>query len=80
MGDELVGLLEGAFVEQELDAFAGRHLAQLVLAGAAFFAAAGFRGRVAALQFSQFLFKIHGRDYNHERAGKHVTDNQSRIG
>ena len=65
MGDELVGLFEGAFVEQELDALAGRHLALLVLARAALFAAASFGQRVAALQFGQFLFQIHGRDYKH---------------
>ena len=63
MGDELVGLFEGAFVEQELDALARRHLALLVLACAAFFASAGFGQRVAALQFGQLLFQVHGRDY-----------------
>ena len=51
VGDELVGLFEGAFVEQELDALARRQLALLVLARAALFAAAGFGQRVAALQF-----------------------------
>ena len=63
MRDQLVGLFEGAFVEQELDALARRHLALLVLALAALFAAAGFGERVAALQFGQFLLQIHGRDY-----------------
>ncbi len=65
MGDELVGLFEGAFVEQELDALARRHLALLVLACAALFAAAGLGESVAALQFGQLLLKIHGRDYKH---------------
>ena len=63
VGDQLVGLFEGAFVEQEFDALAGRHLALFVFAGAALFAAAGFGQRVATLQFRQFLFQIHGRDY-----------------
>ena len=52
MGDQLVGFLEGAFVEQELDTLAGRHFAFLVFARAALFAAAGFGQGVAALQFS----------------------------
>ena len=47
--DQLVGLFEGAFVEQELDALAGRHLALLVFAGAALFSASGFGEGVAAL-------------------------------
>ena len=64
MDDQLVGFLEGAFVEQELDALARRHLALLVFACAALFASAGFGEGVAAFQFSQFLFQIHGRDYN----------------
>src|SRR5271157_255186 len=65
MGDELVGLFEGAFVEQELDALACRHLALLVLACATIFATAGVSQRVTALQFGQFLFQVHGRDYKH---------------
>ena len=69
VGDQLVGLFEGAFVEQELDALAGRHLALLVFAGAALFASAGFGERVAALQFGQFLFQVHGRDYKQRAAG-----------
>ena len=44
MSDELVGLLEGALVEQEIDALAGGHLAVFVLAGAAFGTASGFWG------------------------------------
>ena len=63
MGDQFVGLFEGAFVEQELDALARRHLALLVLARPALFASACFGQRVAALQFGQFLFQIHARDY-----------------
>ena len=35
MGDEFVGFLEGAGIEQELDAFAGGELAGAVLAFAA---------------------------------------------
>ena len=64
MGDQLVGLFEGAFVEQELDALARRHLALLVFARAALCASAGFGEGVAALQFGQLLFQVHGRDYN----------------
>src|SRR6185369_12393559 len=44
MRDELVGLLEGAFVEQELDALARRHLTFFMLALAAFGTASGFGG------------------------------------
>jgi hypothetical protein len=51
VSDQFVGLFEGALVEQELDAFAGRHLALFVLAGAALFAASGFGQGVTALQF-----------------------------
>jgi hypothetical protein len=65
MDDELVGLLEGALVEQELDALARRQLALLVLAPLAALAPPPSSAmRVAAFQFSQFLFQIHGRDYN----------------
>jgi hypothetical protein len=39
-----------------------------VFAGAALFASAGFGERITALQFGQFLFQVHGRDYN-QRAG-----------
>ena len=63
MGDQFVGLFESTFVEQKLDALAGRHLALLVFARPALFASAGFGEGVAALQFRQFLFQIHGRDY-----------------
>ena len=68
VSDQLVGLLEGAFVEQKLDALARRHLALLVLARPALFASAGFGQRVTALQFGQLLFQVHGRDYK-QRAG-----------
>ena len=63
MGDQLVGFLEGAFVEQKLYAFAGRHLALLVFARAALFATTGFGKRIAAFKFRQLLFQVHGRDY-----------------
>ena len=49
MGHEAIGLLERAFVEQELDALTGRHLAFFVLTLAAFFAATFFRELVTAL-------------------------------
>ena len=48
MRDELVDLLEGAFVEQQVDALAGGEFAFLVLAVAALGAAALFGGVVAA--------------------------------
>ena len=60
MGDEAVSLFEGAFVEQELDALARRHFAFFVLALAAFFSAAFFGQTIAAFQFLQFLFEVHG--------------------
>ncbi len=47
--DHLVGLFEGAFVEKELDALAGEHLALLVLVRVALLASAGFGEGVAAL-------------------------------
>ena len=52
VGDELVGLLEGAVVEQQLDTLARRELACLVLALAAFRAPGFFGQGVAAFQFS----------------------------
>ena len=51
VANQLVDFLEGAFVEQQIDALAGGELAFLMLAGAAFFAATGFGGGVAAAQF-----------------------------
>ena len=47
MGYKLIGLLEGAFIEQELDALAGGHLAQLVFARTALLASARFGKFVA---------------------------------
>ncbi len=47
--DHLVGLFEGAFVEKELDALTGRHLALLTLRCYAGFASAGLGEGVAAL-------------------------------
>ena len=58
--DQLVGFLEGAFIEQELDALARRHLAFFVLLLAALLAAAFFGQVVALLQLFQFLFEVHG--------------------
>ena len=57
--DQLVGLFEGAFVEQELDALPRRHFAFFVLALAALLASAVFGQLVALLQFCDFLFEIH---------------------
>ncbi len=51
MGDELVGLFERAFVEQQQDAFAGGELALAMLAFAALCASAFFGEGVAAVEF-----------------------------
>ncbi len=74
VGDELVGLFEGAFVEEELDALAGGHLALLALRGDAGFASTGLGEGVAALQFGQFLLKVHAGDYKQRGEGCRVTD------
>ena len=42
MGDQLVDLLEGARIEQQVDPLAGGELARLVLPARAFFSAAEF--------------------------------------
>ena len=63
MRDELVGLLEGALVEQELDAFARRHLAFLVLPVAALLAPTRLGQPVAPLQFCELLLQVHAADY-----------------
>ena len=63
--DQLVGLFEGALVEQKLDALARRHLAFFVLALAALRASAFFGKLVALFQFCNFFFEIHGgKDYS----------------
>ncbi len=59
MGNQLVGLFEGALIEQELNALAGRHLALFMLARTALFTAARFGQRVTTLQFGQLLFEVH---------------------
>ena len=61
MGDELVGLFEGAVVEQEVDALAGGHLSFFVLALAALRSAAVFGELVSFFEFGDFLFEIHAR-------------------
>ena len=71
--DQFVGLFECAFVEQELDALAGGHLALLVFAGAALFSASGFGECVATLQFGQLLLKVHARDYKQQGEEWDVT-------
>ena len=58
--DQLVGLFEGALVEQKLDALAGGHLAFLVLALAALGASAIFSQLVAPFEFVDFLCEVHG--------------------
>ncbi len=63
--NQLVGLLEGVVVEQELDALPRRHFAFFVLALAALLASAGFGELVALFQFCELFFKIHVRkDYS----------------
>jgi hypothetical protein len=49
--DQLIGFNEGAFVQQQIDAFAGGELAFGVLALTASFAASGFSAGVTAAQF-----------------------------
>src|ERR1019366_1991924 len=51
MRDQLVGFLEGAFVEEEFNALAGGHLALFVFAGAALFSASGFGEGVTTFEF-----------------------------
>jgi hypothetical protein len=55
-GDELAGFLECAFVEEEIDALAGREFAGLFFAGAAFGAAAGFGLSVALGELAEAGF------------------------
>src|SRR5208282_2194943 len=65
MRDQLVGLFEAAFVEQELDALPRQHLAFLMLALAPLLASTFFSELIALLQFSDFSFDIHGgKDYS----------------
>ena len=59
VGDELVGLLEGAFVEQKLDALAGRHFALFMLALAALRPATFLGQLVPFLQFGNLFFQFH---------------------
>jgi hypothetical protein len=51
VADEFVELLEGAFVEEQVDAFAGGELSFFVLACAAFFASSILSVGVAAAEF-----------------------------
>jgi len=48
---KFIGFLKGAFVEEQIDAFARGKLAFGVLAGATLLSTARFGGCVAALQF-----------------------------
>src|SRR6185312_13512482 len=63
VGHQLVGFLEGVFVEQELNAFPRRHLPFLMLLFPARLAPALFRQAVALLKFRQLLFQLHSGDY-----------------
>src|SRR6185437_14066415 len=62
MGDEAVGLLERAFVQQKLNALARRELAFLMLPRAPLRPAARLGGSVALLQIVELLFQIHERE------------------
>ena len=62
--DQFVRLLERAFIEQELDALACRHLAFLVLALAPLHTPAIFCELIAPLEFGDFFFQVHGQDYS----------------
>ena len=69
MGDELVGLFEGAFVEQELDALAGRHLAGFVLPFAALWPPPSSASRIAAFSVRlSFCPRSMRGDYSGSRA------------
>ena len=58
--DELVDFFEGAFVEQQFDAFAGGEFAFFVLALAAFGTSAFFGGGVAAAEFFEAVHECSG--------------------
>jgi hypothetical protein len=59
MGNQLVGLLEGTLVEQELNALPRRHLAAFVLLLAALGSAAFFGQVVALFELFKLLFEVH---------------------
>src|ERR1035441_8737128 len=61
VGDELVGLLERALIEQELHALAGRHFAFFMLPLATLGTSAILGELVPLFQFGHFLFEVHGR-------------------
>ncbi len=80
MRNQLVGLFERAFVEQELDALPRRHFAFFVLPLAAGRASALFGKVIAFFQFCDFFFEIHGgRIITGERAGRCALDHTVRI-
>jgi hypothetical protein len=51
MANQLVHFFKGAFIQQQIDAFAGRELALFVHPRAAFFSASRLRRGVAAANF-----------------------------
>src|SRR5207248_2986479 len=59
VGDQLVGLFEGALVEQELDTLTGRHLARVMLFLLSLRASALLSEFVSSLQLGQFFFEVH---------------------
>jgi len=58
--DQFVEFLEGVFVEQQFDAFAGGELALAVLAFAAFKTPTLLGGGVAAAEFFKAIHKVEG--------------------
>src|SRR5262249_25045846 len=75
VGDKSVCLLERAFIKQELDALARRHLAFFMLPFAALLASAFVSELVAAFQLLEFFLKVHGRDYRRTVVGRRPTTN-----
>src|SRR5262249_17825929 len=63
MGHKAIGLFKRAFIEQELNALARRHLPFFVLSFAALAAAALFGQLVAALELFELFFNVHPGNY-----------------
>jgi exodeoxyribonuclease VII large subunit len=64
MRDQLVGLFECPFIEQELNPLARRHLSLFMLPLAPLHPAAIFSQLIPLFQFRDFLFKVHAQDYS----------------
>ena len=72
VGYQLIGFLECAVIEQELDALAGGHLAFFVLPFATLRPAAFFGQAIAFLKLLQLLFQVHEWE-DYRREGMHAT-------